>query len=360
MKTLLLIGGGHAHLHILKMLQSEPLPNVKVVLISPSVYQYYSGMISGYVENLYTLDEIRIDLRRLSQSASIQFIQDIAVLVDPAKRILYTEQSGSWSYDAISLDMGSVTAQTATPGVKEHAILVKPMDRFVHLLEKLKSAEQIVVAGGGSSGIELSLAIRASGGRKTKHVSLISTEALMLNTGHHTSLKLTNIFKQKGVRLCVGDAVTSVFSDHVCLKSGAKLQCDELIWVTGPEAPSLFAKSGLNTDDHGYMKVFPTLQSTEYTNVFGAGDCISIIGYPDLPKSGVYAVKEAPVLWSNLKAYFRGIAMKKYHPQKRSLSLLSTGNREALFLYGSMAMHGRWCWKLKRHIDKAFMDKYRV
>ena len=49
MKRLLLLGGGHAHVHVLQELARAPLPGCEVMLVTPFARQFYSGMLPGFV-----------------------------------------------------------------------------------------------------------------------------------------------------------------------------------------------------------------------------------------------------------------------------------------------------------------------
>jgi pyridine nucleotide-disulfide oxidoreductase family protein len=360
MNNVVLVGGGHAHVYILKQLQLGKWSETQDTLISPDRYQYYSGMFSGYVEGFYGLKEIRIDLVKLCESANINFIKDTVDRVHPEQQEIVTSNGTRMKYEAISFNIGSNIANTNIPGVQDYAVLIKPNQLISGLKDSSLSNERLVVVGGGASGFEISLALQASRSRLglTHPVTLISAGHLMKYTGKQGSRKAEKIVRSKGVNLIQNDAVISAHEDWLELESGLTIAHDELVWLTGPAAPPLFRTSDLPTDIKGFLSVNDNLQCVAYENMFGAGDCISLTSYPSLHKAGVYAVREAPVLWSNLDRYLSGRRLKKYRPQSHYLSILSTGEGEALLLYRGLSFHRKWCFRLKRYIDSSFVRKY--
>ena len=100
------------------------------------------------------------------------------------------------------------------------------------------------------------------------------------------------------------------------------------------------------------------LRSLADPRIFAVGDCGTPASHPTLAKSGVYAVREAPVLWRNLLASARAEPLARFRPQRDFLSILNTGDGRALLRYKGLTSWSRWAWRLKDRIDRGYMRKY--
>jgi len=121
----------------------------------------------------------------------------------------------------------------------------------------------------------------------------------------------------------------------------------------------VLAKLSLPTDERGFIATESTLKTTAGWPIFAVGDSGTTIADP-APKAGVYAVRQAPVLWNNLRAALSGSELIPYVPQRDFLKLLNTGDGKALLQYKSLTFYGRWCWWLKVFIDRRFVKQFQV
>lgn len=359
MRTLVLVGGGHAHLHCIEQVKNDSQENLHVVLISPSRHQYYSGMFSGYTEDVYSLDDIRIDLAKLCEKIGCTFIKDTIVTIDAQARTMKGAKGQIYSYDLASFDIGS---RTAIPeAMIEQVSSIKPNYRFPDQLNHLRESAYPVIVGGGASGVELAFSVHAW----RKHqgllppVALFSSTSLLSNSNKTVSKRIEAIARKKSLPFYTGQPVEEITNEHIVTCDKQSHRQSDVLWLTGPKSEELFQHSGLQTDEDGFLLVSRALQSVQYPEIFGAGDCISINHYPTLAKNGVYAVRQGPVLWNNLKNSLNKEALQPFKPQKNFVAILSTGGGQAFLTYGKFTFHGKIAWKIKQYIDRKFMKRYK-
>lgn len=357
--NIVLVGGGHAHLKcLLDIKMNKPFPNQNVLLISPDRYQYYSGMFSGYTEGLYSIDEIRIDLKNMSEKAGVTFIEDKVTEVSVSDKTLMTKAGTSIPFSVVSFDTGSFVEGPSS--FKDYLVQIKPNYLFANKMKEFREVEFPVVVGGGSSGVEIALAITAWRKKNgfPSNVALITSSKLLTASSRKASNLIRGIALKKGLSVIEDDSVANMDGSHVITKNGRSLPHSRVLWLTGPSSPDIFKKSSLPCDRNGFLLAERTLQAKGLPFIFGAGDCITLEAFPDLPKNGVYAVRQAELLWKNIKSYINGEECSTFTPQRHFLSLLSTGNKEALLQYGRFSAHNKLAWKLKNKIDADYMKKY--
>ncbi|MCW2240293.1 selenide, water dikinase SelD [Azospirillum canadense] len=366
-QDLVLVGGGHAHVHVLKSFGMRPLPGVRLTLVARDLETPYSGMVPGFIAGHYQRDDCHIDLVRLARFAGARLIHAEAVGLDRAERRVLLSGRPPLRYDVLSLDTGS-RPTLDTPGAAEHAIPLKPIDGLIDRWERLAdrlcaAAEPLHVAmvGGGAAGVEVVLSMQ----RALRHgcpavlprFTLVTRGRLLDGHPPGVARVFRRLLAERGVELREEVAVASVAADGLDLQDGARIACDAVVWATQAGAAPWLAGTGLVLDERGFIAVDAGLRSLNDPLVFAAGDVASVQPHPR-PKAGVFAVRQGPPLVANLRRTLAGQDPRPFTPQKQFLSLIGAGDAYAVASRGSLVAEGAWVWRLKQWIDRRWMRDY--
>ncbi|HEX5064495.1 MAG TPA: FAD-dependent oxidoreductase [Myxococcota bacterium] len=366
---LVLVGGGHAHVQVLRRLALAPLPRARVTVVLDRPEAVYSGMVPGFAAGEYAMRELEIDVARLAQRAGAALVLAPATRVDAARRRIEVEGHAPLDFDLASLDVGSSLRGLELPGVREHALPTRPIRDFVDRLDARLAAcaradapIRVAVVGAGAAGVELAFCLEARirrDGRRAD-VSLIDAEREPLAALPPALRRRARAEAQRrGVALRTGSEVTGVAPDALWL-GDERLPADLVVWASGAAPWPWLRESALPLDAQGFVRVRPTLQVVGCEALFAVGDCASLDGAPWVPKAGVYAVREGPPLERNLRACVAGAEPRAYRPQREFLALLNLGDGRALGSKWGFAVQGGAVWQLKNHIDRAFVQRFRV
>lgn len=366
-KRVVLLGGGHAHVHVLQALAAQRLAGAEVAMVTPFARQLYSGMVPGLVAGHYRVDDCAIALKPLAAAAGVHWIEGSAVALDAAARCIRLADGRDLPYDVLSLDTGGVMDRDRIPGAREHGLFVRPIEHFVHLLDGLwdlaaQRELDVVVIGGGAAGVELALALahRLGSPRDARvRVALVTGGGEPLAGYAPSVLSLAREALARHRVTVFRQACKALESAAVVLASGARLSCDAPILATGAEAPQWLQGSGLELDEGGFVATGPTLQSRSHAEVLAVGDVATRTDRV-LARSGVYAVRAGQALELNLRSLLGGVALQAHQPPSRTLNLIATGSRSAILTWGDWSAQGRWAWWLKNRIDRRFIARYRV
>ena len=374
LRELVLVGGGHSHVGVLKCLARNRLPGVRVTLISSDERTPYSGMLPGYVAGHYAYDDVHIDLRRLARFAGARLLCDEVVGVDRERRAVLCRNRPPVAYDRLSLNVGSTPAVDRVQGAAEFAIPVKPIgqfnERWLALLERVRCSSApltIAVVGAGVAGVELTLAMQyrlqcepdaSERGRQRVSFHLFSADPHILPT-HNVRVreKLETLLAARGVVVHRAAEVSRVFRGGLQTRDGQTLAADEVVWVTQAGGAPWLRDTGLELDGGGFIRVADTLQTVSDPLIFAVGDCAALTGTA-LEKAGVFAVRQGPPLAENLRRSLLGKPLRAWRPQRRWLALISTGDRYAIASRGAWQTEGAWVWRWKDWIDRRFMARF--
>jgi len=355
---LVLVGGGHAHVEVLRRWARDPVAGVRGTVVVDRSDAVYSGMVPGVVAGQYAPAAAVIDVAALARAAGMRCVAEAMAGVDADAHHVRLAGGGVVPYDVASFDVGSTVAGLDVPGARAHALATRPIGRFVEAVASL-AARDVVVAGGGAAGVELAFALGARL-RGARVVVLERGDRLLPGLPERAVRLATRAAAGRGIVLRTGVAVARVEADRVVTAAGDAIAADGVVWATGAAALRVFADSGLACDGDGFVRVDATLAAVGRPEVFAAGDCAALDAYPRLAKAGVYAVREAPVLDHNLRARLAGRPLRPYVPQRDFLVLLNLADGTAIGAKWGLAARGRWLWTLKDRIDRGFVARYAV
>jgi selenide, water dikinase len=369
---LVLLGGGHSHVAVLKMFGMNPVPRVRVTLISKDNVAPYSGMLPGLIAGHYSHDEAHIDLRKLCRFANAQFYRgEVSGLDLQNKRVLCNDRPPV-AFDLLSINTGSMPRSHDIPGAAKYTLPVKPVDRFLvrwpELIEQIRNSRaqplRIAVVGGGAGGVELTLSTQfrlatdlGKDAPKIEFHLVTDTDTILPTHNPRVQAKFSRILQERSIHVHLAHRVTKVEPNLLFCDPGKPVPFDIALWVTTAAAPAWIAQSGLETDPDGFLALDDCLRSKSHPFVFAAGDVAAVLNHPR-PKSGVFAVRQGNPLAQNLRRALAGQASKDFVPQRQFLSLISTGNKYAVASRGPFAFEGEWVWQWKDWIDRKWMRKY--
>src|SRR5215510_10781149 len=212
---IVLVGGGHAHVHVLARFATRPEPGVRLTLITRDLATPYSGMLPGVVAGLYGVEEAHIDLVRLAAVTGTRLVHAEAIGLDREhKRV----------------------ALASIAGAAQHAIAVKPIGSFINKFNALREEcrrpdgpRRIAVIGGGAGGVELMLSVRArlladaAASRGTDiGLSFDLVTAGEILEGHNARVRAAfrRVFAAKNIRLHEGRCVRALTSRAIEFDDG--------------------------------------------------------------------------------------------------------------------------------------------
>lgn len=367
-RDVVLLGGGHSHVIVIRKWAMQQIPGVQLSLISESAMTPYSGMLPGLVAGHYTFEESHIDLNRLCRWAGVHFIQDRVVGLEPDLDQVLLKERPSLGYDVLSIDTGGAPRLDVVDGAREFTTPVKPVSKFWSRWQQIEArarhAEQplgVGVVGGGAGGFEILLAMQHRLATINPDMShefhWLCRSGILPDFNPRVQRLARQNCLDRGVDVHEGFDVVRVKEGSVHAASGTILELDEILWCTEAAAAPWPRASGLDCDDRGFIKLNDSLQSVSHPKIFAAGDVAIQVNHPR-PRAGVFAVRQGPPLFENLQRAAIGRSLQLHRPQSHFLTLLSLGQKSAIAQRGPFSVQGDWVWRWKDWIDQRFMGRF--
>lgn len=377
---IVLLGLGHTHAHVVKAWAKAPIPGRQLIAVSDFYTATYSGMLPGVLAGDYDPSQMQIDLVRLCGAAGVRLIDDPLESIDRQKQELYFRTGRRLPYGILSVAVGS--QPPSLPGANQRSkadedswVPIKPMQTFLQRLDEgirrsRSSASidnrrkiRIVIVGGGLGSLEVAMCLP---GRLKHHGLSPEYYQIQIVSGANdppegclpaTRRKIYRQLNEQKVELLRGVRANQWNDGKLSLDNGQTWNADLVIYVGAGNASPVTGKLSVSLDERDCILTDDTLRSIDDDRIWAAGDCGSIQGR-SVPKAGVFAVRQGPILWENLNRWHRGQTLEKYSPQADFLKLINAGDGTAIGQWKGVSFQGKWVWKLKDHIDRKFLSMY--
>ncbi|MBI1402638.1 MAG: hypothetical protein GC147_05435 [Porphyrobacter sp.] len=359
-RTVLLVGGGHAHVAVLAdWIRRGPPPATRTLLLTPEASLRYSGMVPGWLAGQHGREEGLVDLAGLARQAGAEWLPGRCAALDPEARVVTTDSGAAIPFDLASLDTGGVPQGAALLGEDPRLLDIRPIGVFVERIAAMPAPARVVVAGGGAGGVELAFGLRNLAWAERRPAVVLATGAggLLPGFAHAVRRRAARALERQAIRVVEADAR---FADGaITAGDGGSLEpADLVVAALGSAAPEWVRVSGLAVDAAGFALVDARQLSLSHPHILAAGD-VAARADRRLAHSGVHAVFAGPVLAANLRSLLAGAPPRRaYRPRWNSLYLMNTGDGRAIASYGALAAEGSVVLALKHWIDKRWIGKY--
>ncbi|HEY4875145.1 MAG TPA: NAD(P)/FAD-dependent oxidoreductase [Puia sp.] len=339
------LGGGFAGINLAKKLSGNK--DIDVTIVDRNNYNFFPPLLYQVSTAFIEPSNISYPYRRLFQEEkNIHFYLGSLIKINIDANNIETT-TGIVDYDYLVLSMGTETNYFGMVNIKRHALPMKTIDDALHLrnhillnMEKVvRSADKnerkkllnIVIAGGGPTGVEISGMIAEMGihiiakdypelGNVTGNIYLVDAgPALLGPMSKKSQAEALRVLTGLGVKVKSNTAVKDYIDGKVVFANGETVESATLIWTSGViarEAPGL-PKEMITRGRRILVDEFNRVTGTK--NIFSIGDQCFQSGdanYPNgHPQLAQTAIQQGKLLAENLKNIVAGKLLKpfKYH-----------------------------------------------
>ena len=351
---LLLVGAGPAHLGVLRRWALIERPRGRIALLAASPRAWHAGMLPGLVAGRYAEQDCQIELAMLCQRAKVELVLAEVTSLSAATRQICLSNGEELQANWLSLNVGDCVACPPCQEQRMQIVPVKPVDSFIsHWQEWQQTPLPLAILGGGVAGVEMALALA----EKAPKVALFCAEPLLAGYAPGLRLRAWGQLRMRRVQIREHCPISAIQGD--CLLSGEAQvwRGQRLLLASGAQALPWITQSGLDCDTQGFVHTSRSLQSLSHPQIFAVGDCANL---PGVRKSGLYSLRQVPVLAANLAAVLNGRPLRDFKAGGQRPLLLTCGEGNALLGWQSWSAGGRFYGWCKDYFDQAFVKRHNL
>lgn len=374
-KKIVIIGGGFAGINLAKTLGKHA--GFSVSIVDKNNYNFFPPLIYQVATGFLEPSSISYPFRKLFASkpnVHFRLGKLIKVLPEENKILL---NNGELAYDYLVFATGAATNYFGNENIRKNAIPMKTLSDAISMRntilmrmeqasiskdpEEVKKLLNLVVAGGGPTGVEISgmFAEMKQGILRKDYpelkdqlgeIYLVDGGENVLSPMSEKSQKVTTAALTKlGVKLIMNTHVDDFVNDTVVLSGGQLINSKNLIWAAGVTA---MVFDGIPAESYGRGKrmlvnEFNLVKDTE--NIYAVGDtCLQttdtnfLEGHPQVAQ---VAIQQGVCLAQNFIRYSNG---KNMHPfaytDKGSMAIIGSNKAVADLATPRLHLKGFIAW----------------
>jgi NADH dehydrogenase len=292
---------------------------------------------------------------------NIKFIQSTTKQIRPDKNLVILE-STEIKYDVLIICLGASTKYFNIKGARENSLPLRSIsdasliyDR-VSALIKLNKKQNIVIVGGGATGVSLGGALSdfIKDSKKTDSLSITIIEALptiLPGWDEHLVKKVNEVLHKKGIRIITRSPVTKVencgSSVYLGGDDATKIHSSLTIWTAGVKGYDIPIDPEVEKTKDGKIIVNEFCQIDRYPNIFSIGDIAAVkdVNQKLYPPLAQIAIREAKYLSKLIPKHFIDGSDVKSLPDEKfeyniKVQLISLGNDDYVGLFNHYVISG--------------------
>lgn len=376
-------GGLRAALQLSKKLRRK---SCDIILIDRNYYHTYTPTLyeaattSKETANYLQLKEIvTFPIPEILKNAGVRFIKSGVQSLDLANGDVHCANGEKLKFDYLVLALGSETNYFGIPGLKENSLTLKTFldalkirDTILELMEAGKEKIEILIGGGGSTGVELAGELKEwlcelEKDKKCEAELKIIEASPTILSGFPDPIvkKAENRLRKLGAAILTNAAIEKAEKNKVILKGEQEIPYDVLIWTGGVKASSLVGTLPLKIEKRGRVEVVGEMeclpQSPDlklYGKIYGLGDAICFYdprsGKP-IPGVARAALIQADIVAHNIACDIQGRKdHRKYKPVDYPY-IIPVGGKWAIAKLGPLIISGLGGWILKGLVELNYL-----
>ena len=370
-KRIVVIGGGFGGIRLVQKLHNK---GFEVVLLDRNNYHTFQPLLYQVATGGLEADSIAYPLRKIFQGYKDFYFRMAVVNSIDAEAKIVNADIGDIHYDELVIAAGSTNnffglttlaknampLKTVTDALDLRSLLLQNMERSLTAGKATQQFQNIIVAGGGPTGVETAGALielkkhvlprdyPELNFNKTRIILAEAGPALLAGMTSFAQEKALESLKKMGVEVKLKTSVKDFDGEKVVLSDGEEIPCKTFIWSAGVKGVDMKGVEQTSIGHGNRITVDRFNRVLNMEHIYAIGD-IALMIEDDYPKGhpmvAQVAIQQADNLAKNIVAHSKSATLKPFN-YKNLGSLATIGRNKAVAEFPFIKLKGFPAWVL--------------